>query len=370
MKNILFIHSSAELYGSDRSLLYLLQNINKNEYQINVLLPDKGPLAYELEKVKGVKVDIFEVAVLRRKNLSVHGLCSYVKNFFESYKYIKKYIKKNNINIVYTNTAVVFPGAIAAKHSHIKNVWHIREIIKSKVERKIISKIVNNYADIIIANSKATGYSICKDSKKLKIVYNAVEDKKYNLIPNKSQDNIVIGMAGRINRWKGQKLFVDAAEIIHRKYPSVKFKIAGAAYIGEEWIEQDLKEYIYEKKLNKSIEMLGLVQDMEEFYNSIDIFVLPSIQPEPFGLVVIEAMEMKKPVIATNHGGPTEIIDDGETGYLVDYNNANEMADKCIQLIENEKLRCRIGEAGYNKKREVFSLQKTVEDIEKVLYEI
>lgn len=369
MKKILFLHSSAELYGSDKSLLYLLENINKDDYKIDVLLPEKGPLYFELEKINCVTVKVFEVAVLRRKNLSIIGLYNYVNEFMKSYNFIKKYINQNSIDIVYTNTAVVFPGAVAAKHSKAKCVWHIREIIKNSTERNIIKMIVNHYADIIIANSKATGQSICNNNK-LRIVYNAVDNKNVTVMKREKQESIFIGMAGRINRWKGQKLFVDAAEIIHKKYPNVIFKIAGAAYKGEEWIEEELKEYIENKNLASSIKLVGLINDMDEFYNSIDIFVLPSIQPEPFGLVVLEAMEMKKPVVATNHGGPAEIIDNCKDGYLVDYNEANEMAERCIQLIEDEKLRQQIGYAGYNKKRKYFSLQKTVENIEKVLNEL
>lgn len=367
MKNILFIHSSSEMYGSDKSLLYLLKNIKKDEYRVNVLLPEEGPLVEKLNEIEGVSVDIYKVSVLRRKNLSIYGAYTYINEFSKSYKFIKKYIKNNNIDIVYTNTAVVFPGAIAAKHSGIKSVWHIREIIKSNLERKIISKIVNRYADIIIANSKSTGLSICKNKNKLRIVYNAVENKVAKF---KSDKSIVVGMAGRINRWKGQKLFVDAAEVINKKYPDVKFKIAGSAYNGEEWIENDLKKYISEKKLDEAIEMMGLVTDMDLFYNSIDIFVLPSIQPEPFGLVVVEAMEMKKAVVATRHGGPMEIIDDGINGYLVDFKNCNEMAERCIELIENNSLRIRIAEEGYVKKRKCFSLEKTVKDIEEILSKI
>lgn len=368
MKNILFIHSSSEMYGSDKSLLYLLKNIDKKEYGVNVLLPEEGPLVDALKNVKGVNVDIFSVAVLRRKNLSFSGMFSYIRDFYTSYKFIKRYIKEHNIDVIYTNTAVVFPGAIAGRHRGIKNIWHIREIIKSNIERKVISAIVNRYADVIIANSKATGMAICKNESKLRVVYNAVENKSETVqIVN---DDIVVGMAGRINRWKGQKLFVDAAKIINERYPKVKFKIAGAAYKGEEWMEKDLKSYIIEKDLKDNIEMMGLVSDMSIFYSSIDIFILPSIQPEPFGLVVIEAMEMKKPVIATNHGGPVEIIEDGVTGYLVDYTEANDMAEKCINLIEDSLLRKSMAEEGFKKKRRDFSLEKTVTDIENILREI
>lgn len=368
MKNILFVHSSSELYGSDRSLLNIVKNIDKSKYNIYIVLPCIGPLVDEMKKIKGVEVKIFEVAVLRRKNLSVKGIFQYIKDYIKSIKYLKNIIKQYNIDIVDTNTAVVFPGAIAAKKTNIKSVWHIREIISNKYENRIISFIMNKYADIIVANSKATGNALKVNQDKIRVVYNAVEEKediKYNV-----HDQLVVGMAGRINRWKGQKLFVDAAKLVHEKIPNVIFKIAGDVYIGEEEIKKELEEYISEKKLDKVVKLLGQVNNMSEFYADIDIFVLPSIQPEPFGLVVIEAMEYGLPVIATNHGGPVEIITEGEEGYLVDYKDANQMANRIIELVSDPDKRRYMGENARNKKRKEFSVNTMVERIEKIFKEV
>lgn len=366
-KNILFLHSSSELYGSDRSLLYLMRMLDKNKYQITVFLPCDGPLVGELKKIYGINVEIYEVAVLRRKNLSFKGLLRYCRDFFVSYRYIKRTIRERHIDVVYTNVAVVFPGAIAAKHSkNCRSVWHIREIIKSKKERSIFSFIVNSYADVIIANSKATGAAICKDSRKLRVVYNAVDVANFN-VKHIDKKEIVVGMAGRINRWKGQKLFVDMAEIVHKQRPDVKFVIAGSAYAGEEYLESELKEYIDKKQLSDVVGLLGQVNKMDDFYQSLDIFVLPSIQPEPFGLVVIEAMEKRLPVIATNHGGPIEIIDDGKDGYLVPFDTAVKMAERCIALCDDWKLRERIGAEAQKKKQSMFSLEKMASEIDEVL---
>lgn len=369
MKNVLFIHSSSELYGSDRSLLNIIKYINKKEFTVFVILPCEGPLAEELRKIENVKLEIFEVAVLRRKNLSLIGGIEYIRKFYYSYKFLREYIKNCNIDIVDTNTSVVFPGAIAAKKMGCKSVWHIREIIKNNIENKFISIIMEKYSDLIIANSKSTAESLKVNQKKIRIVYNAIEEKENYKETIKIENNFTIGMAGRINRWKGQKLFVDAAEIVYKYYPHVVFKIAGDVYIGEEYLKMELKEYIENKGLEKSIKLVGQVNDMDSFYKSIDIFVLPSIQPEPFGLVVIEAMENKVPVIATNHGGPTEIISHGEDGFLVDYKEAYEMAEYIIRLLDDKLLRENIAVNGFKKKRRIFSVEQMVKGIENIFNE-
>lgn len=368
MKNVLFIHSSAELYGSDRSLLNIVKYIDKKIYKVYVILPYPGLLVDEIKKVPEVTVEIFEVAVLRRKNLSLSGGFEYFRNFNESSRYLKKFIKEHHIDIVDTNTAVVFPGAIAAKHMKIKSVWHIREIIKNKFENKIISLMMDCYADLIIANSKATEEALNINKNKIRVVYNAVEEKEN--VDIKPHDKLIVGMAGRINRWKGQKLLVDAAEIIHKSYPEVLFKIAGETFTGEEYLKKELEDYIAVKGLTQTVLLLGQINDMPSFYSDLDIFVLPSTQPEPFGIVVIEAMEFCLPVIATNHGGPTEIITDCVDGYLVDHMNAYQMAERIMGLLVNPQRRIQMGEKGQKKKRHLFSVAAMVKSVENVFEEV
>ncbi|WP_304969437.1 glycosyltransferase family 4 protein [Romboutsia ilealis] len=370
MKNILFLHSSSELYGSDRSLLNLLKNLDRSEFNLSVILPCDGPLVEEIKKLNDVNIIIQELAILRRKNLNIKGIFSYIKDLFKSINFLKGIITENNVDVVYTNTSVVFPGGITAKLLGKKSVWHIREIISNKFERKVVSFIVNTFSDVIIANSKSTGEAITKNNKKVKVVYNAIESKPEAKKHQKIDDTIVIGMAGRINRWKGQKLFIDMAKDILNQTNNVKFKIAGDVYKGEEHILEDIKLYVKEKNIEEYIEFLGQVNNMDKFYNSIDIFILPSIQPEPFGLVVIEAMEKELPVVATNHGGPTEIIDNGIDGYLVDYTNSKEMSNRTLELIKDIELRKEIGKRAKEKRNRIFNIEKYVKDISKILIQV
>lgn len=368
MKKILFLHSSAEMYGSDRSLLNIVKYIDKQKFQIFVILPCHGPLLEQMKQIPDVHVEVFEIAVLRRKNLSLRGSVEYINSFRTSSRYLKSFIRKNRIDIVYTNTSVIFPGAVAARHTGTRNVWHVREIINSKMENAVISKAIHHYADIVITNSQETARALRIPQEKIRVVYNAVEEKEDSEIT--VHEGPVIGMAGRINRWKGQKLLVDAAEQVHRIFPEAVFKFAGCAYTGEEYLEKELKEYISDKGLQNVVTLCGQIDDMDRFYSSLDVFVLPSIQPEPFGLVVIEAMEYGLPVIATNHGGPTEIIEDGVDGYLVDYTDSGEMAQRLIELLKDEKLRRYMGVNGKRKKRSMFAIENMVQCIDTVICDV
>ena len=126
MNNIVFLHSSSELYGSDRSLLNLVKNLDKDKFNITVILPEDGPLVDKINRFDNVEVIINELAVLRRKNLSLSGMSQYFIMLIKSIKFINNLIKEKNIDIVYTNTSVIFAGGISAKFCKVKSVWHIR----------------------------------------------------------------------------------------------------------------------------------------------------------------------------------------------------------------------------------------------------
>lgn len=380
MNNIVFLHSSSELYGSDRSLLNLVKNLDKDKFNITVILPEDGPLVDKINRFDNVEVIINELVVLRRKNLSLSGMSQYFIMLIKSIKFINNLIKEKNIDIVYTNTSVIFAGGISAKLCKVKSIWHIREIIKSKYERFIVSRIVNTFSDYIIANSKATAEAISKNKDKVKVIYNAIDiekdinleyiDEAYNEVAAtvvRSNNKIKVGMAGRINRWKGQKLFVDMAKLVSQDNDNVEFLIAGNVYKGEDYILDDLKEYILESGVKDKIGLLGQVDNMNSFYKNIDIFILPSIQPEPFGLVVIEAMNNKLPVVATNHGGPVEIIENNIDGFLVDYKDAKEMAQVVNKLIKDKELRSYIATNAEEKVKKQFNVNRYVDEISCIL---
>ena len=366
----MFLHSSADLYGSDRSLLNLVKNLDKKKFNITVVLPETGSLYFQLKDSEDINVLIKDFAILRRKNANIHGMLIYLTELIKSVNSFCEFIKTKSIDVVYTNTSVVFPGAIAAKICGVKSIWHIREIIKNNFERKIISSVMNNFSDVIVANSKATAKSLGK--KNVKVVYNAIEELGDidNYDTNLKDENIIIGMAGRINRWKGQKLFIDMAEKVLKEENNVKFLIAGSVYDGDEFLLEELKKYISDKNLNNKVILLGQVDDMTNFYKELDIFILPSIQPEPFGLVVIEAMSMGLPVVATNHGGPTEIIENGIDGFLVDYRDSEDMSKVVLELIRDKNKRIDIGLKAKKKEKLSSSIDSYVKNIEAIIDEV
>ncbi|WP_141604632.1 glycosyltransferase family 4 protein [Terrilactibacillus laevilacticus] len=217
-----------------------------------------------------------------------------------------------------------------------------------KIVYYVITKLFLKFIpDQIIVNSKYTMKSL-NSKKPCNIVYPSVDISMYNNISscksiNVDSDQIVITMVGRIAEWKGQHIFIQAAEQILNKKDNVIFLIAGAPLFGEEKYFNYIKNKIKEFKLSQNIQLLGHVNNIPELLNSTDISVHCSIEPEPFGQVIIQSMAAGKPVIASAHGGPLEIINNGYDGLLIVPENPTLLANTILELIDNNAKRKFIG---------------------------
>jgi glycosyltransferase involved in cell wall biosynthesis len=374
MINILFIHQSAELYGSDKTLLLLLKHMDRTKFFPVVILPNEGPLKIELEK-ENIKVVIAPVLKLYRKIFSPKNILKFIKDIKNGIETLDALNTQHHFDIVYSNTLAVLLGMIYAKKRKIKHLWHVHEIIvHPKFIASIFPKLLMRNSDLVICNSKATQINLIQripilESKSI-VIYNGIEiPKAINLDKINlgfPEDNIIISLVGRISSWKGQQLLVSAFVLLNEKYSNIKLVFLGSAPPNQEQFEISLKNKIAENKLQDKVFIFPFQKDVSKFWNSIDIAVVPSTEPEPFGMVAIEAMLAKKPVIVANHGGITEIVIDNETGYLVQPNNKIALAEAISKLIDDFQLRNQFGEKGHERVVQEFSIEKHVQQFEAV----
>ena len=128
MKNILYLHAGAELYGADIVLLELLKNINKNKYNPYVVLPCNGPLVNKLRE-NNINVEVIEYPILRRKYFNPIGMVNYIKDYIKYSNRLKNICKREKIDFIHTNTTAVLEGVYLKKKLSIPHIWHIHEII-------------------------------------------------------------------------------------------------------------------------------------------------------------------------------------------------------------------------------------------------
>ncbi len=158
----------------------------------------------------------------------------------------------------------------------------------------------------------------------------------------------LIGIVGRLQRWKGMHHLIDAMPGILREFPDCHCVIVG----GEHALEPDypafLKRRVAEANLVDHVSFAGLQHNVPHWMQAMDVVVHASNQ-EPFGIVVVEAMALGKPVAATNTAGPTEIICPGVDGLLWTAGNADSLRLTVLELLADRDLRHRIGRAARNK---------------------
>ncbi len=387
MKTILIIHQSAELYGSDKTMLYFLSELDKTKYLPIIVLPFDGPLKSELEK-NNIKVVIAPVLKIYRKMFTPKNIFKFIKEYYQGIKALDSLNKQYKFDLVYTHTLAALIGILFAKKRKIKHLWHVQEIIaKPKILNFLFKRSLSlDCNHKVVYDSIATMNFWIENNQKLanksEAVWNGVETKNIKSFTDfeiqevrenfffSSKDEIVISLIGRINSWKGQQLLLKSFNQLIKKYNNIKLVYLGSAPPNQENFEIELKNQILEFGLVNKVVVIPFQKEIEKFWNSIDIAVVPSTEPEPFGMVVIEAMLAKKPVIASNHGGPTEIIIQNETGLLFEPNNHNSLSNALEKLIQDKQLRMLYGENGFNRVHTTFSLESHVNHFEKIFDEL
>ncbi len=199
---------------------------------------------------------------------------------------------------------------------------------------------------------------------KISTIFNPVDSRLYSFDGNEArktrnrlgilQDEIIILGAGRFVDWKGFDNLIKAYKLLlDNCHQNVKLLLLGD---GEE--KDKLYGLIKSLGIEKKVIMPGFVQDIRPYMWASDMFVLPSKKPEPFGIVLIEAMASGLASVATKAGGPVDIIEDGINGCLVKIDSCKDIADKLKILLEDENYRVRIGKTGMDTVLHKFSVEE------------
>ena len=368
--NILILHSSSGLYGASKILLQTIDIYANENSAITVILPEDGLLVSKLEE-RGVKVIIMAMGILRRKYYNPIGLINRLFTLIKAYFSLSKIIKTNKIDLVYSNTTAVLVGAFTAKLKGIKHIWHIHEIIASpKLFASFLGWAIKKMSHKTIAVSYAVKnhWDNINPSKEEKIVviHNGIDGGNLNKgdrqkVRNelKLQDkDVLIGMIGRVHYWKGQSYFLDLAHKIKAELPNAKFLMVGDAFPGYEYLYDEINEKIEKLNLKEEVAQFRFRQDIPDIFAALDMFILPSILPDPFPTVILEAMHASKPIVATAQGGAMEMIQNNATGYHIPINDADKAIQIILPILTNQQKRMDFGIKGHQRVNQEFSVEK------------
>lgn len=361
---VLYLNPVSVIGGAEMSLLLLLQKLNRHQFEPIVVLPARGRL---YERVHSLGIEI-KLATLHKIN--VRNPLPYLKTVWNLVRMLRGY----EVDILHCNMDICNQyGVIAAKLVGVPVVTHTRNILGRRAFRRMFL----NWADVLIANSKSAANSyaqyVSKDQR-VEIVYNAVDigqfrpegecnsKRRFNI----SNNEFVIGQIAQITPNKGQDVFIRAMAHVVQAHPNVRALIAGDTVIdNSRWFLKELEQLVRELGLADRVSFAGFVDDIVDVYRCLDLVVSPT-KSEGFGRTIIEAMAMAKPVVATDSGGPIEIVVEGETGLLVPYGNPEALAGAILKIMDNTQLASEFGANSRQRVEEQFSIGKNVRETEQV----
>lgn len=332
MKIGFMIGNMSNTGGTERVLQRIANGLSGRGYQIVVISMwgDKNPV-FKLDK----RIKRYRLAENYPK-----GIRANIKNIFLLYQIVKKekitvLIDVDLILAFYSLPVKVFtPKLHRISWEHFNYYYQFR---KNNKIRRLAMRLSARFSEVLLVISKEDEMYYRKNLNikgMLSQIYNpnTYEQVSCNKIPEK-----MVFAAGRLTRAKGFDYLLKSWEIIENDFPDWKLCIAGE---GED--KELLLDIIHKKEL-KSVELLGLVKDIQQYYEKCAFFVLPS-RNEGFGMVLIEAMAYGKPVVSfACKAGPSDIVNDGKNGFLVPTGNYKQFALKMRYLMETEELRKKMG---------------------------
>ncbi len=403
-KKFLFICHGATLAGATTSVFETLKRIDRSRYDIVVLLPSKGPLIDLLER-ENIKYRVVPLCIFYYcspfKTFSAKNVALYVGSLRRLYKflitaygniiYLPLILIEEAPDTVIINSSTLALAGFISKIMHRRVIWHVREVISTEgswILKKMVAFIIRFSAEKVIVNSE---FSL-NDMSKLKIknavlVHNGVDLKRFNRrnLPVEefkkvglTPDDKIIGFVGHIYREKGWHNLVKASFLMTQEMPNVKFLSVGSGYMIERQdgahtdplrrYREDVlfKKVVENMRFDKNFIFLGQRFDMENIMPMMDCLVFPSIAPETFGRVIIEAMASGIPVVATDIGPSSEIVKDGITGLLAEPDNPKSISCALLDILKDKERAGRMGLAGRNRVEEMFDIEKAVPQFLKI----
>lgn len=365
MLRVLFVDHAEGLGGAEHSLLLLLAHLDRRRLQ-PILAANPGPLAQAAQKL-GVPVELVTMPRLRGELAAPWRLARGVGR-------LVRVIRRDGVDLVVSNVMrASFYAALAAGLARRPLVWYVRDIFAPGAYVGWMAR----RATVAIAISQAVAAPL-RGRVPVEIVPNGVDLAAFDQ-PSAAraqtraawgvpEDAPLVGLVGRLARWKGQEDFLRAMALVRAKHPQARFVLVGGAPLGEEaGYLQELRELARQLGLAERAIWAGHRQDMPAVLSALDVLVHCSREPEPFGRVIIEAMAARLPVVAYGHGGPAEIILPGETGLLVPPGDMAALAQAVGTLLANPAWARQLGAAGRQRAEREYDIRFLADRVETIL---
>ncbi len=363
--------------GAEKYLLHLLPGLAANGIECHLVVVCSGQAKPKLKKFFGE---------LNEHGIPVNFIESRKVAFFFAAMKVLKYLRKNKIRFIHShllNSDVIATIAgyfspntkiISTKHGYselilrqVPFVPNFAELIPSakkdfyyRVTKWVVKRAYSNYAV-----SKAISdlyFELGLSNSRMPFIHHGLDIDAYDSGVRKPFSIVIIG---RLEEFKGHRYLIEAIAQVKKVYPSVALTV-----IGEGSAKNSLEQLVKKLNLQENVTFTGFSNDPYKFVTSASIVALPSLF-EPFGLVYLEAMALKRPVVAFDTAAGNEILDK-ETAMLAKPADTSSLANCIITLLKNPQYAEQLAENAYNKYKEQFTtlimVKNTADYYKTILY--
>ncbi|MBU6234097.1 MAG: glycosyltransferase family 4 protein, partial [Acidobacteria bacterium] len=343
---VVVLDHSAQSSGGELALVRTLESLGTTgEFSAHVILFENGPLEVECAR-RSISYEVLPLAPRtqhRRKDALHHGVLASLWDSLIFSLRLRRRLHQLRPAVVHTNSLKAFVvGSVVSVMAPWRLVSHVRDLWSPPYLSRGIARTLRLLAtlrsDLVIANSRVTAAAVTTDA----IVIPSPVEERLRLLSDPVHDaTLRVGLIGRLAPWKGQDLFLDALDLIADvPYEAV---IVGDALFGETSYRDNLHQRV--ASMDGRVRMLGHVDDISDVMRNLDVVVLASRSPEPFGNVVTEAMASGRLVVVPRQGGVMDFVSDRVNGLYYEPNNESSLADVLRAIALGRVDRVQLGSA-------------------------
>ncbi|MHB8571669.1 MAG: glycosyltransferase [Candidatus Dormibacteria bacterium] len=342
LTRLLLIQPFGERGGAETVLLNTLRHLDRGRFRPRVVMLADGPLRREVEELAG-PVPVVAVGRVREPARYLGAMARLVR-----------LVRALGPDLVASwCTSGQAYGGVAARLTGVPAAWMEHGEATATALARFTA--TTSRVDTFVANSKRVDRAWRRDHPRLRhrpgrVVYPGIDLDSFQA-PGRAglelpAGRLAVGIVGRLQRWKGQDLFLEALALARREHPELHGLVVGSEMFGRDpGFGQELEERAARPDLAGHVTFTGFVPDVPPLLRSLDLVVHASRDPEPFGQVVFEALAAGVPVIAADAGGPAELLHDGEEALLVPA-QVQPLAAAMVRLAGDPGLRRRLAGAG------------------------
>ncbi|MDQ3069288.1 MAG: glycosyltransferase family 4 protein [Acidobacteriota bacterium] len=342
---VLLVTASPDRGGAETVVLQMIAGLDRARVSPSVVALAGGSF---LDELRAASASIVDAGTLGR-----------MRNIGRTFGLVTRLaaaIRRERFDIVHSHGTIAhIIGGLAAWRAGVPAIHHVHDLY---ADTRTFDAVLQHFAlkvpaAAIVAVSHSARARLTASGapwNRVRVVHNGV-----SLAPTPpafTTDAPALVWCGRLQRWKGAHVFLDAARAVRDGHPSARFWIVGGTLFDKEpEYAAELKEQAARLGIADAVTFTGHIADARPYIAGADVLVHCSISPEPFGLVIAEALAEGKPVVAFDEGGPAEMIESGRSGRLVAPGDTDALAGAITDLLARPDLRARLAEGARQRAR-------------------